>query len=430
MTKKLFTIIGILTLLAVGTLSAQVGCVDDFSFYNITVKNIPFTGKAYLRGSNLDTYVIVDSATIKKGTARFKSKKRCVPAGLYTIVSEDHSYRCPVDLITDGDSYTITWPSKAGEAVTVDGHGEKTAELHQFIQKMTTGKILPQDIQVALETSPDSYIKHIEAILYFSQLKQQVDIAYFSKWVRYYDFHQSKYLHISPYFFHTLEEYLTDSDVTLEEKRAVIDTVLSNSSCTAKEELTGFIFKAIDYLRDPYYDALLVHLYDDYDQSWVPEDRARLIKRKIERLRKIIPGATVPELISHDIDGKAHSTKDIATRYTVLWFWDPDCDHCQIMTPELHKMYQDLANTADFDVFAVEVNEDYERWKAFSDEHELWDWTNLSTSMGEANMDFIEYFDIMTTPVIFLVDNQTSTIIARQITLEELETFFKQHPKN
>ena len=147
----------------------------------------------------------------------------------------------------------------------------------------------------------------------------------------------------------------------------------------------------------------------------------------VSALRKVIPGAQIPELISHDIDGKAHSTLDIKAHYTVLWFWDPDCDHCQEMTPPLHQLYQEYGKDYDFEVFAVEVNDDYERWKAFSDKHQLWDWTNLSTSRGEANLDFIEYFDIMTTPVMFLIDNtQNHTIIARQITLDELRSFFKK----
>ena len=37
------------------------------------------------------------------------------------------------------------------------------------------------------------------------------------------------------------------------------------------------------------------------------------------------------------------------------------------MTPILHKMYQVHAKDYDYEVFAVEVNDDYERWKAFSD---------------------------------------------------------------
>ena len=91
------------------------------------------------------------------------------------------------------------------------------------------------------------------------------------------------------------------------------------------------------------------------------------------------------------------------------------------MTPILHQIYQEHSEDWDFEVFAVEVNEDFERWKAFSDTHGLWDWINLSTSRGEANIDFIEYFDIVTTPVMFLIDNsQNHTIKARQLTLDEL----------
>ena len=92
----------------------------------------------------------------------------------------------------------------------------------------------------------------------------------------------------------------------------------------------------------------------------------------------------------------------------------------------MHTMYQEHGEEYDFEVFAVEVNDDFDRWKKFSDEHNLWDWINLSTSMGEQNLDFIEYFDILTTPVILLVDNSNyHTIIARQISLSELQKFFE-----
>ncbi|MBR6903347.1 MAG: thioredoxin family protein, partial [Bacteroidales bacterium] len=113
-------------------------------------------------------------------------------------------------------------------------------------------------------------------------------------------------------------------------------------------------------------------------------------------VRKIAPGAQIPELTAYDIDGKQHSTNEIQTKYTILWFWDPDCDHCQEQTPILHDLYQQRADELNFEVFAVEVNDDYPRWKAFSEMNDLGDWINLSTSMGETSVDYIEYFDIVT----------------------------------
>ncbi|MBR4135882.1 MAG: redoxin domain-containing protein [Bacteroidales bacterium] len=425
-TRTLLT--ALLLCCTVSFLSGQTdACVGGLTQYNITLKNIPFQGKVYLRSCHLDTYEVIDSAVVKKGKAKLRNTKEWFPDGLYTIVNEDHSYRLPVLLDTE-TSFTIVLPTQTGESVSVIG-SEKNEELQEFIRKMSLGKVSPQDVSVALETSPDSYLTRVKAILYFTHYKQLIDTSFFTLWSRWYNFQDARSLHTSPYFFRTLSEYLSDYDVTIEDKNYVIDHLLAQCNLCSRDEMVSFIFNTINDLRDPYYDPLLVHLYDDYSRTWVPEDRERLLKRKMDRIRKIIPGAKIPELVSHDIEGKAHSTKEISTRYTVLWFWDPDCDHCQVMTPQLHEMYQRLDTLADFEVFAVEVNEDYDRWKAFSDEHQLWDWINLSTSMGEANIDFIEYFDIMTTPVIFLIDNTSSAIIARQITLEELETFFKQHPK-
>ena len=125
---------------------------------------------------------------------------------------------------------------------------------------------------------------------------------------------------------------------------------------------------------------------------------------------------------------RLNTSNDITTKYTVLWFWDPDCDHCQEQTPILHQYYNELSDSLDFEVFAVEVNDDYDRWKAFSEKHELNDWINLSTSMGEPNVDFIDYFDIVTTPVVLLIDNSDGYAIkARQISLEEIIDLMKNN---
>ena len=185
--------------------------------------------------------------------------------------------------------------------------------------------------------------------------------------------------------------------------------------------MAAFLFNAFWATGEPTYDPVLLYLYDKYDLPCWLGDRARLAKRKMDVVRKLAPGAQIPELTAYDIDGKQHSTNEIQTKYTILWFWDPDCDHCQEETPILHDLYQKQADNLDFEVFAVEVNDDYDRWKAFSEKHGLSDWINLSTSMGETSVDYIEYFDIVTTPVILLIDNEKNhAIIARQVTLEEV----------
>ena len=217
-----------------------------------------------------------------------------------------------------------------------------------------------------------------------------------------------------------ISKYLTDNQIyDTEYLIPAIDSLLTG--CCRPGFLAAYLFDAYWATGEPAYDPILLHLYDQYNLPCCLGDRARLAKRKMDVVRKLAPGAQIPELTAYDIDGKQHSTNEIQTKYTILWFWDPDCDHCQEQTPILHDLYQEKADELDFEVFAVEVNDDYDRWTAFSEKHGLSDWINLSTSMGETSEDFIEYFDIVTTPVILLIDNEKNhAIIARQITLDEI----------
>lgn len=239
------------------------------------------------------------------------------------------------------------------------------------------------------------------------------------------DFTDGRLCHSSSMLFPFVEKYLTTGRCeSVEEIITEVDTILVRAARGGRYQCgmyAQWLYNIFDKTGDPYYEPVMLHIYDTYDHGWIPEDRERRIKRQIDRIRKLAPGAQIPELTAYDINGKQHSTNEIKTKYTVLWFWDPDCDHCQEMTPVLHDIYQKQANELDFEVFAVEVNDDYDRWKAFSEKHGLSDWINLSTSMGETSVDYIEYFDIVTTPVILLIDNEKNhTIISRQVTLEEI----------
>lgn len=239
------------------------------------------------------------------------------------------------------------------------------------------------------------------------------------------DFTDGRLCHSSSMLFPFVEKYLTSGRCeSVDEIITEVDTILVRAARGGHYQCgmyAKWLYNIFDQTGDPYYEPVMLHIYDTYDRGWIPEDQERRIKRKMDVVRKIAPGAQIPELTAFDINGKQHSTNEIQTKYTILWFWDPDCDHCQEMTPVLHDIYQKQADELNFEVFAVEVNDDYDRWKAFSEKHGLSDWINLSTSMGETSEDFIEYFDIVTTPVILLIDNEKNhTIIARQVTLEEL----------
>jgi len=410
--------------------------------YDITINDARNEQKTLylLRWFNGESFVL-DSARVNKGIARFKDSKTILPCGSYCISELPYlGHHLPVDLIFNQSNKAIV--TRTEDAVKIQENSES-----EIVNRFYTNLILiPEDdddyedhfpplMRELEETMPEAFVtKYIKATLK-GLFETEVEENVFEGWsfvmrqLQHIDFNDPRLIYTTMPFADMLKETIEENSCNNSDSLIMFaDSILRQcSNPIVRNNYISLLFKSFDN-HNPDYDPVLVHLYDHYDQSWIEEGRENSYKRKINNLRKIIPGAQIPELISHDVNGKAISSNDIKRKYTVLWFWDPDCDHCQEMTPVLHQLYRDHATDWNFEVFAVEVNEDHDRWVSFSDKNELWDWTNLSTSMGEANLDFIEYFDIMTTPVMFLIDNtQNHTIIARQITLSELQDFFSQH---
>lgn len=398
----------------------QVKVKDIDSFYKKAKDTSP--GKLYLIGwYGADSYLL-DSAVVRKGKALFKNKAE-VPCGVYEMY-DDNMIGLGYIILNHNNKFTFDLADRHFEG------SEESQQMEQFRLKANNVSVENLCREMA-ETMPQSFLSKYVTAAYGHNAKAIADPSVhdlLTKQLSATDLQEPRLLFSHVPVFRMIGDDIEgtvfpNSDSVIRYIRFLLDRPMCQP---VRNYIIRSLFSTLD-VHNPDYDPALVYLYDHYDHSWIDEGDARRYKRKIDYLRRIIPGAQIPELISHDIDGKAHSTLDIKAHYTVLWFWDPDCDHCQEMTPPLHQLYQEHGKDYDFEVFAVEVNDDYERWKAFSDKHQLWDWTNLSTSRGEANLDFIEYFDIMTTPVMFLIDNtQKHTIIARQITLDELRSFFKK----
>lgn len=407
----------------------------------ITDKDIILDHKVlYLEGYQCGIPVYLDSAVVKGGKAVFKSKNP-VDKGVYKVIYEpdihvsvldiflQNSNPLKIDLsdLDEEENYACVpeLPGRvyANGCISILNDPQVTISLDSFRQ-------IVESYSVAPGSFPEQYFMYnnfLASYLFAKQALPQEPIpqSIFDYVISKFDFSNPLIWNSHSAIHRFLTKYLTDNQIyDTDYLIATMDSLLAvcgKSDPNLSRQVAAFFFNTYLSTGEPAYDPVLLYLYDKYDLPCCLGDRARVAKRKMDVVRKLAPGAQIPELTAYDINGKQHSTNDIKTKYTVLWFWDPDCDHCQEETPILHDIYQKQADELNFEVFAVEVNDDYDRWTAFSEQHQLGDWINLSTSMGETSVDFIEYFDIVTTPVILLIDNENNhTIIARQVTLEEL----------
>src|SRR5690554_2900724 len=115
-------------------------------------------------------------------------------------------------------------------------------------------------------------------------------------------------------------------------------------------------------------DKGFVHMVDTYYKDdvafWMDTDKLTSIREKANEKRHTLIGVQAPEVILMDTSGNWISTyKDGKKKYTLLFFYDPDCGHCKKETPKLVDFYKNRTQK-DVAIFAISSNND-DKWKKF-----------------------------------------------------------------
>ena len=427
--KKSIIILFLLCILT--SLRAQEG-------YDITIsiENVP-DKMLYLAGFYGEDAVMFDSAKVKhKRDFYFKNNKREMPSGIYWLLNNER--KVYMELLVDKSRHFAikttmdqlwSWREMTNteENKVFFGYQLRAAytdDVHALVQEF-------------IDRSPESLLaKYLKAKYMAADIQEKLALAQgeseepeqqYAWLVEHYfdhiDFSDARLLRtplridLSEYFRHIV---IPHPDTL----KMHVDRFLARTG-TCVETKNYFLHQLYHLFNDdtPEGNAVLVHLYDTYCPggvcSWLEPAQARVFKRMVDRKRRLLPGAAVPPLEAYDLDGKVLKTKDIAADYIVLWLWDPDCDDCVEQTPKLYEFYQKNRELYNFEVYAISITEDVDRWRAFIEVHHL-DWLNVSYGKGEPNYDFADYFDVLTTPGIFLM-RKNHTIVASQFPLEDLQ---------
>lgn len=166
-------------------------------------------------------------------------------------------------------------------------------------------------------------------------------------------------------------------------------------------------------------DAVFVHMAEHYYTKekafWADEAQLYKIQDRAKVLKPILIGKKVKNLVLTDSLNIPRALYDMKAKYTVLYFWDPDCGHCQKVTPKINDLYNEMKSKG-VDVYAVCVEVEMDKWKKFIREKDL-KFTNVADPQLHNN--FRHEFDLTTTPQIFLLD-ENKVIIAKRIEVETL----------
>jgi peroxiredoxin len=174
-------------------------------------------------------------------------------------------------------------------------------------------------------------------------------------------------------------------------------------------------------------DALFVDLAREYYLSgeafWATEKTLENIRENVLFAKDNLIGKTAPNLTLESFDGEYFTLSEVDADYTVVLIYEPNCSHCKVFVPEMHeKVYQKFRDKG-LEVYAIYSMDDKEEWGEFLTKYGLFDWINVWDEHHVSRFKIL--YDARQTPGVYVL-NENKEIVAKKMTVEQLENFFEQ----
>lgn len=178
-------------------------------------------------------------------------------------------------------------------------------------------------------------------------------------------------------------------------------------------------------------DAIIVALGEKYylagETPWANDKFLKDLEDRIKLLKPTLIGKVAHDLKMESVTGEYFKLSEVIAPYTILAFWEPSCGHCKKEIPKLHEEVLEKYKDKGIKIFAVYTQADKKEWSTFIEEHNLFDFINVYDPYQTSG--FRNYYDISTTPVIYILDKDKK-IVAKRIGVENIPGFFEFEIKN
>jgi len=244
------------------------------------------------------------------------------------------------------------------------------------------------------------------------------------------DFNDERILR-TPILYNKLNVYF--SDVLIQHPDSInkeIDRIIEKCSANTKvfQFVAVYLFNHFRESEIMGHDAVVVKLADDLYLSgkadWTTKEWRDNLRTEVDRVRPNLIGVKGHDLVMNTFNGVMVSLYDIKKDFVVLYFWEPNCGHCQEATPKL-KAWYDKARNEGVEVFAVCTQNDRAKWEKYIVDNKL-TWINGWDPQRSTNFDY--YYNVTSTPGIYILD-KNKKIIAKKLPIEAIGSFIENYRK-
>ena len=236
----------------------------------------------------------------------------------------------------------------------------------------------------------------------------------------------------TPVFYRKLDKYM--NQVIPKHPDSVINTIDNMIAATGeksdlREYLLWHFTNTYETSKVMGYDKIFVHMVDKYftDNSydWLHEGVQKNMIERVDVLRKVLIGSYAPALVMADTTGQFIAMRQLEADYVIILFWTTTCGDCKREVDFLKEYH----NETDYklEVFAVNTDTSLADWKKYINQKQL-DWVHVNGNMSLTG-DYHDLYDIYSTPVIYVLD-ENKKIIAKRLPARRIPEFIERLRKN
>jgi len=202
-----------------------------------------------------------------------------------------------------------------------------------------------------------------------------------------------------------------------------IDRVMSLASVNKEMQTYMAWFLSLKYETSQVmgHDALFVYVVRKYLESgkveWLyPEVKDNILKR-INALEPLLLDKVAPNLILLDTNNAVHSLHATKARYTLVFFWESTCGHCNSEMPKVLKFYEDFHTKYNLEVYGISTDTSMVKWKAYIKKNNL-PWINVNGHLSVSG-NYHTLYDIRSTPIMYLLD-ENKKIMTKFLLIDDI----------
>lgn len=237
-----------------------------------------------------------------------------------------------------------------------------------------------------------------------------------------------------PYYQEKMNEYL---DVLFLQMPDTLMAAIDGMAVKAKKNQDAYkylIWTAVYKYQKPSImglDEVYVRLIDKYFLTgemdfWVTPPFKKQLKESVDKLRNSLIGKTGTNLSMQDQNFQQKSLYDIKKKYTIIYFFDPDCGHCKVESPKLVEFYSKNKEKFNIEVFAVSADTSMQKMRNYIREMKM-TWITVNGPRSYTGH-YGKFYYAETTPTIYVLDDKKK-IIAKGLQTDKLEEFFTNYER-